>query len=121
MKTDTDQLIQNITEWAEVRGILNQATLESQLDKLDEEFEELSEAIEGLNMAILERLPPSGMNARINAVMDAIGDMAVVQILMATMLLGQGNKPFQKCIEHAYQEIKHRKGKMVNGVFVKER
>lgn len=28
--------------------------------------------------------------------------------------------PFEKCVESAYQEIKDRKGKMINGQFVKE-
>lgn len=48
---------------------------------------------------------------------DAIGDIAVTLILQAHMhgwTLGE-------CLESAYQVIKDRKGKMVDGVFVKER
>lgn len=49
-------------------------------------------------------------------VTDAIGDMYVVMTILAQQL----GHNIEDCIEAAYIEIKDRKGRMVNGVFVKE-
>ena len=46
---------------------------------------------------------------------DAIGDMVVVLTNMAML----GGTSIETCIDTAYDEIKSRKGKMVNGTFVK--
>ena len=46
---------------------------------------------------------------------DAIGDMVVV----LTNLAHLGGTTIEACIDAAYAEIKSRKGKMVNGTFVK--
>ena len=47
---------------------------------------------------------------------DAIGDCVVVLTILAEM----NGVPIEHCINGAYDEIKNRKGKMVNGTFVKE-
>lgn len=47
---------------------------------------------------------------------DSIGDIGVTLISLA-MSLGVD---FRECLELAYDVIKDRKGKLVNGVFVKE-
>ena len=46
---------------------------------------------------------------------DAIGDMVVVLTNMAML----GGTSIETCIDAAYDEIKNRKGKMLNGTFVK--
>ena len=46
---------------------------------------------------------------------DAIGDIIVVLTNLATL----NNLKVEECINAAYKEIKDRKGKMVNGTFVK--
>lgn len=46
---------------------------------------------------------------------DDIGDCMVVLIILANQL---GMTPKQ-CLEHAYNDIKDRKGRMVDGVFIK--
>ena len=46
---------------------------------------------------------------------DAIGDIIVVLTNLATL----NNLKVEECINTAYKEIKDRKGKMVNGTFVK--
>ena len=48
--------------------------------------------------------------------MDGIGDTVVTLICIAQQL---GFK-FNDCLDYAYNEIKNRKGKLVNGTFVKE-
>ncbi len=47
---------------------------------------------------------------------DAIGDMVVV----LTILAEQIGVPIEECMQAAWQEIKERKGKTVNGIFIKE-
>jgi len=48
-------------------------------------------------------------------VKDAIGDIVVVLTNLATL----NNFTIEECIESAYNEIKNRKGKIVNGSFKK--
>ena len=48
--------------------------------------------------------------------MDGIGDTVVTLICISEQL---GLK-FNDCLDYAYNEIKDRKGKLINGTFVKE-
>ena len=48
--------------------------------------------------------------------MDGIGDV-VVTLICISMQLGVD---FNECLKMAYNEIKDRKGKMIDGVFVKD-
>lgn len=90
-----------ILEWARERGILDVGTVYGQLDKLYEEVDELSVAIKNHDRAEIR---------------DAIGDIQVVLIILAHLL----EEDSMKCLAGAYDVIKQRKGKMVDGVFVKE-
>ena len=47
---------------------------------------------------------------------DAIGDMFVVLTIMAL----QNGMMIEDCINEAWQQIRDRKGKMVDGIFIKE-
>ena len=47
---------------------------------------------------------------------DAVGDIMVVLIGYCL----QRNLSLQMCLESAYEEIKDRKGKVVDGIFIKE-
>ena len=47
---------------------------------------------------------------------DGIGDVLVTLIILAA----QNNLDIEDCLEHAYNEIKNRKGVTLNGVFIKE-
>lgn len=93
-------LTTNIEGWAIDRG-LDIADSSKQLNKLGEEFGELCA---GLN---------KGDSTK---VIDSIGDMYVV----LTILAMQQDTDIRECIDVAYKEIKDRKGKMINGIFVKE-
>lgn len=90
-----------IKKWGEDRN-LHQSDPSKQLLKLGEEYGELCKAI------IKGR--------KLSAAKDAIGDMYVV----LTNLAEQLGTSIEECAEIAYEEIKYRKGKMVDGVFVKE-
>ena len=48
--------------------------------------------------------------------MDSIGDIFVV----LTILSAQKDLEIEGCIFHAWHEIKDRKGKMIDGIFIKE-
>ena len=90
-----------IRMWAEERGIYDKGDAKTQYVKLAEEFGELAKAL-------LKDDQPE--------VIDAIGDMVVV----LTNLAHQRGVNIESCIQSAYDVISKRKGKMVNGTFVKD-
>jgi NTP pyrophosphatase (non-canonical NTP hydrolase) len=101
MKIDLNETTENIKEWAIERN-LHTAEPSKQMLKLGEEFGELCQAIaKGRKKA---------------AVKDAIGDMYVVLTILSMQL----NIDIEDCILAAYDEIRDRKGKMINGVFIKQ-
>lgn len=90
-----------IRSWASDRNLIEGSNPRAQLVKLREEVGELSDAIADLNKAEFA---------------DAIGDCIVVLAIMAA----QWGLRVEDCIAGAYEEIRHRKGRLKNGVFVKE-
>ena len=90
-----------IRSWAVERNIIEGATPQSQFVKLIEEIGELAHGI---------------AKGRHDEVIDGIGDAVVV----LTILAAQHGVHIENCIEIAWQEIKDRKGRMINGTFVKE-
>lgn len=100
MKTELSQTIQKIEQWFIDRN-LHGANPHAQMTKLFEEGGELAGGIARDNKEVVK---------------DSIGDMVVVLVGLCTQL----NLNFQECVELAYSEIKDRRGKLVNGVFIKE-
>ena len=90
-----------VTQWAIDRNIIGGTTPSNQFDKLEEEVYELFDAIYSDNMP---------------EIVDAIGDCCVVLAIIAA----QYGLTLEQCQEAAWEEIKDRKGRIVNGVFVKE-
>lgn len=90
-----------IRKWAEDRNLIEGSDLKSQFVKLIEETGELANAI----------AKQDG-----NEFQDAIGDMFVVM----TIMCAQYGFEIEDCIAGAYGEIKNRKGKMVDGIFIKD-
>ena len=60
---------------------------------------------------------PETIKSLKNEVADGIGDMLVTIIIAAEML----NLQILDCLQLAYDEIKDRTGKMVDGQFVKDK
>ena len=89
-----------IREWADNRGLYEGGDTKTQYCKLIEEAGELGRAI---------------LKNDAHEFVDAIGDMVVV----LTNLAHLGGTTIEQCIDAAYAEIKTRKGKMLNGTFVK--
>lgn len=95
---------EDVLHWAQARNLIGptgEATRHGQLMKTYEEVTELGCAINAQSVA----------EAR-----DAIGDIVVTLMIQASMW----KLSMDECIEAAWQEIRHRKGRMTNGVFVKE-
>jgi len=90
----------NIRAWAQDKGIYAKGDSKTQYLKLMEESGELAEAL-------LKNDRPE--------IIDAIGDMVVV----LTNLAALEDLRIEDCVQSAYDVIKNRKGKMINGTFVK--
>ena len=96
----TENRFDLIRTWANERGLYDKGDTKTQFCKLMEEAGELGRAV------------LKNDNAEF---VDAIGDMVVV----LTNLAHLGGTSIEQCIDAAYAEIQNRKGKMVNGTFVK--
>jgi NTP pyrophosphatase (non-canonical NTP hydrolase) len=90
-----------IIDWADSKGLLIQSNHKNQLIKLYEEAGELSSAI---------------LKNNDDEIVDAIGDIGVVMIILSNQL----GYDFEKCIDNAYNVIKDRTGKNINGTFIKD-
>jgi hypothetical protein len=99
MKTTLNSLIDDITTWHYRRNLIKGSSDKDQFHKLIQECAELSD-----NMC-------KGKDIR-----DDIGDILVVLINIAE----RNGLTLQECAQVAYDDIKHRKGRMISGVFVKE-
>ena len=96
---EVDILIKCIAKWHHDRNLIEGSDDKSQFAKLIQEAGELSDNI-----------------CKGNDISDDIGDMIVVLINIAE----RNNLTIDECLAKAWDDIKDRKGKMVDGVFVKE-
>lgn len=90
-----------IRQWAHDRNLIDGSDRFRQLTKLAEEFGELAGGV---------------AKGKEHVVADSIGDMVVA----LTILAEQSGLRIENCIKLAYLEIKDRKGRMIDGVFVKD-
>jgi len=90
---------QKIVGWHHDRNLIEGATDKDQLCKLVQEVGELSDNI-----------------CKGRSVADDIGDCIVVLINIAE----RNNLTLKDCMAVAWNDIKDRKGKMVDGIFIKE-
>ena len=97
-------LVALVRQWGEDRNITGpnaKATVRTQFDKLLEEVDEIREGIEKNDQ---------------HEIVDGIGDSTVVLILLAEL----AGVRFETCLRAAYDEIKSRTGRIVDGQFVKD-
>ena len=94
-----NELINKVKEWHYARNLIDGSTDKAQFIKLVEELGELQDNI------------IAGTDFK-----DDIGDMLVVMI----NLCERNGVTLEECLEVAYDDIKDRTGKMVDGVFVKD-
>lgn len=122
-----EELSALVLQWGEDKGIFAKSTPLRQLDKTQEELDETKEALQKLasltdQQILSEKLltdDPDTLDLEEDALAEAkdgIGDMLVTIILLAKMV----NMDTVDCLQSAYDVIKKRTGKMVNGQFVKD-
>lgn len=99
MKATLLSLINDVTIWHYNRNLIKGSSDKGQFHKLIQECAELSDNI-----------------CKGNDIRDDLGDILVVLINIAE----RNGLTLQECLQVAYDDIKHRKGRMVDGVFVKE-
>jgi NTP pyrophosphatase (non-canonical NTP hydrolase) len=90
-----------VLDWAEERNLLNPENQQAQMCKVVEEVGELAGAMLKKNNA---------------GIRDAIGDVLVTICILAEQL----DIDELQCFEEAYNVIKERKGKTIDGSFVKD-
>ena len=95
-----NELVKLIEKWAREKN-LDITEPEKQMLKVVEEVGEVAAALARNNK---------------NDLRDGIGDVVVTLVILAM----QNDMDLYECLNQAYNEIKDRKGKNVNGVFVKE-
>ncbi len=96
------ELFNLVTTWANNRDLLHEENVPKQMMKVIEELGELNAAI---------------IKDDDNEIIDGIGDVLVTVIILARQL----NLNPEACLRIAYKEISERKGKTVDGVFIKEK
>ena len=93
-----NELIKNVIDWANERNLINGGCSKSQMLKCVSEVGELADNV---NMQ--------------NDIRDDIGDVLVTLIIIAA----QHGLSLDQCLAVAYNDIKDRKGIMLDGVFIK--
>ena len=99
MEEDLQTYIDLIRTWHHDRNLIHGATDKDQVCKLIQEVGELSDNV------------CKGRDIR-----DDIGDCIVILVNIAE----RNGLTLAECIETAYNDIKDRKGRLVDGVFIKE-
>lgn len=96
-----DVLIEKVLKWSYDRRIIQESTAKDQFLKASSEMGELADAI---------------LKGDRQGAVDGFGDVLVCLINAAEIM----KIPLEEALEHAYNEIKDRKGVMWQGCFVKE-
>lgn len=92
-------LIMRIIQWHHDRNLIKGSSDKDQVLKLMQELGELSDSV-----------------CKGNDLKDDLGDMMVVML----NIMERNNITMEDCLTVAYDDIKDRKGKMIDGIFVKE-
>ena len=96
--TTISNLISKIMKWHEDRNLIEGSTDKDQVLKLQQELGELSDSV-----------------CKQKDMKDDLGDMMVIML----NIMRRNNLTMEECLETAYIDIKDRKGKMIDGIFVK--
>ena len=96
-----DELTAKVLGWANDRNLIIGSTVDKQFVKLVEEVGELAAGLARGKSEVID---------------DALGDIMVIAIIMCAQ---RGSTP-ANILEDVWNIIKDRKGKMVDGVFIKE-
>ena len=95
-----NELIKQVEQWS-IDKDLHKADPNRQMLKSIEEFGEIGAALS---------------RNKLDDLKDGIGDTVVTLIILAQ----QHGWSLQECLQYAYDEISQRKGRTINGTFIKE-
>ena len=95
----------DILNWASERNLIGYKGKATRHGQVQKTLEEAVELLEGIN------------KDNDDMIKDAIGDIYVTLVIQAAM----NGFVMRECVDAAFNEINKRKGKMINGVFVKEK
>lgn len=96
-----DNVQESVINWAKERNLIKLGNAPKQLIKLSEEVGELGSAF---------------LKNEYTEIKDAIGDIQIVLMILSEQL----GIDYNQCLNDAYNVIKDRKGKTINGTFVKD-
>jgi len=91
--------LSNVRQWHKERNLIDGSTDKDQVLKLMQELGELSDSV-----------------CKQKDIRDDVGDILVILINIIT----RNDITLQDCLSVAWNDIKDRKGKMIDGIFVKE-
>ena len=94
-----DELVGKVIKWHHDRNLIEGSSDKDQALKLLQELGELSDSV-----------------CKGKDIKDDIGDMLVVMLNITT----RNNISLTECLAKAWEDIKDRKGRMIDGIFVKE-
>ena len=127
-----EELEKLVLDWGKDKGIIDSSTPLRQLSKTQEELDETKMAITKFMCAVDHVLldgiedQDAAIKRALEEVIDGIGDMLVTVILFVALANRLTKTYLDKeidsviCLQAAYDEIKGRTGKMVDGLFVKD-
>ncbi len=113
---EIQELINNVRQWGidkKITGPEGKGTLLGQLTKTQEELTETRDA--AVLCAHLHENDCT-FDYELEQLKDGIGD-SIVTLILAAEIAGL---TAEECLQHAFDQIKGRTGKMVNGVFIKD-
>lgn len=96
---DLQTLIKKVISWHHDRNLIKGSSDKDQTLKLLQELGELSDSV-----------------CKGKDIKDDIGDMLVVMLNITS----RNNVSLEECLAKAWEDIKDRKGRMIDGIFVKE-
>lgn len=100
MNNTINQLVKQVEQWS-INKNLHNSNSDRQALKFYEEAGEVAAALSRNDKEALK---------------DGIGDTIVTLIILAQ----QQGWTLEECLQYAYDEIKNRKGKTINGTFIKD-
>lgn len=100
MTNTLDQLIKQVEQWS-IDKNLDNGNPDRQALKFYEEAGEVGAALS---------------RNKLDDLKDGIGDTVVTLIILAQ----QHGMTLEECLQYAYDEIKERKGRTINGTFIKD-
>ncbi|WP_322763651.1 MazG-like family protein [Staphylococcus epidermidis] len=101
MTNTLGQLVKQVEQWS-INKNLHNGNSDRQALKFYEEAGEVAAALSRNDKEALK---------------DGIGDTIVTLIILAQ----QQGWTLEECLQYAYEEIKNRKGKTINGTFIKDK